>query len=101
MKALLTMASMDEATEKRFLYFSGSFNTVVYITEVLGDWQMEVEVEVEDAQEIHAIIRELRAAFPDLLLDHEIVEVTTEHKLNYFPIGIAESEEKSTSAADE
>ena len=60
---------------------------VVYLTEVLGKWQLEIEAEVEQASELDTIIQSLRRDFPGVIVDFDIVTVTKEHKLNYLPSG--------------
>ena len=55
--------------------------------EVLGEWQLEVEAEVESQEGFTELLRKIRNNVPDIILDYEILQVTKEHKLNYYPVG--------------
>jgi DNA-binding Lrp family transcriptional regulator len=84
-KAQISLNAVDRATEKKLYSFCSQFNAVVYLVEVVGDWQFEIETEVEDQEEFNEIMRKVRNAFPDLILDYNILQATKEHKINYFP----------------
>jgi hypothetical protein len=83
---MLTLDSISERDEKRIYNFCAERNYVIYLTEVLGDWQMEIETEVASHDEISALMGDLGRAFSDKILQHEVLEVTKEHKMNYFPV---------------
>ncbi len=54
---------------------------------VLGGWQLEIETEIGSQEEFIESLRKIRNNFSDLILDYEILHVTKEHGLNYFPMG--------------
>ncbi len=85
-KALLVLNNPTKEEEKRLYTFCAQYNCVAYLVEVLGDWQLEVETEVENQEQFNDILRKIRNQFPDLILDYDILQLTKEHKLNYFPI---------------
>ena len=86
-KALIVLENLNEKIEKQIYHFCGKKSFVMYLTEVLGDWQLEVETEVSDVRELTQLLRELRQAFPDNVIDYDIVEMLKEEKINYFPMG--------------
>ena len=86
-KALIKLNNPTKEEEKRLYSFCSQFNFVVYLVEVLGEWQLEIETEVENQEEFTELLRKIRNEFPDLILDYDILQVTKEHKLNYFPMG--------------
>lgn len=86
-KALIKINNPTKDEEKKLYTFCSQFNFVVYLVEVLGEWQLEIETEVENQEEFTELLRKIRGEFPDLILDYEILQVTKEHKLNYFPMG--------------
>jgi len=86
-KALIKLNNPTKEEEKKLYFFCSQFNFVVYLVEVLGEWQLEIETEVETEEEFTNLLRKIRNEFPDLILDYDILQVTTEHKLNYFPQG--------------
>jgi Lrp/AsnC family leucine-responsive transcriptional regulator len=84
-KALLRLEPFSEQEERSFLSFCMRHNYVVYLTEVLGEWQWEVEMEVPDYDEAYEFLGQLRKAFPKHVVDYQLLEVTDEHKHNYGP----------------
>lgn len=86
-KALIQLNNPTKEDEKKFYSFCSQLNFVVYLVEVLGEWQLEIETEVESQEEFTELLRKIRNEFPDLILDYEILQVTKEHKLNYLPMG--------------
>lgn len=85
-KTLFSLGTLSKKDEQDLYSFLSSFNFVVYIIEVLGEWNLEVEYEVENSDEIDYLIRELRNRFPKLISDYMTLKVTKENKLNYLPI---------------
>lgn len=85
-KALIKLNNPTQEEEKKLYSFCSQFNYVVYLVEVLGEWQLEVETEVQSQEEFTELLRKIRNEFPDLILDYEILQVTKEHRLNYFPM---------------
>jgi len=86
-KALIKLNNPTKEEEKKLYYFCSQHNFVVYLVEVLGGWQLEIETEVENEEEFTTLLRKIRNEFPNLILDYEILQVIKEHKLNYFPMG--------------
>ena len=86
-KALISLNNPTKEDERKLYTFCSQFNFVVYLVEVLGQWQLEIETEVENQEEFTELLRKIRNKFPELILDYEILQVTKEHKLNYFPMG--------------
>ena len=86
-KALISLNNPTKEDERKLYTFCSQFNFVVYLVEVLGQWQLEIETEVENQEEFTELLRKIRNKFPELILDYEILQVTKEHRLNYFPNG--------------
>jgi len=86
-KAALILNNPSKEEEERLYTFCSTFNFVTYLVEVLGKWQLDVEVEVEDQEQLTILIRNIRNKFPGMILDYDVFQVTKEHKLNYMPMG--------------
>ncbi len=86
-KLMLAFESISEKDEKRIYNLCAERNFVIYLTEVLGDWQMELEVETSGREEVQTLLDDVRSAFPHTIRHYEILEVTRELKINYFPMG--------------
>jgi len=84
-KALIKL-NANKNQEEDIYNFCCHYNFIVYLVEVLGDWQLDIEAEVESQDQFNNFLREFRNKFSDLITDYEILQVTKEHKLNYFPV---------------
>lgn len=87
MKAALHLYPHTEHVEKELVTFISSFQNVTYIIKILGEWEIEMEAEVETEHTFAEMLRSIRNKYPALINDYYAFEVTREIKLNYFPIG--------------
>ncbi|MEK6938496.1 MAG: Lrp/AsnC family transcriptional regulator [Nanoarchaeota archaeon] len=59
-------------------------NIIIYVKS-LGNHDIEFEVITSNKEELDTLIRELKDCFVTEIKDYEILEVTQEHRLTYFP----------------
>ncbi len=85
-KAMITTRGLSEEIEKKMLSFCTWENSVVYLVETVGEWDLELEAEVKDEAEFRKIMSSFRNAFSDIVQDYELLHVYKEHKVNYFPM---------------
>lgn len=85
---LITVLNNPTKEEEKELYsFCSQHNFVTYLVEVLGEWQLEIETEVDNGEQTYELLREIKNRFPEIILDYDILGVVQEHKLNYLPMG--------------
>lgn len=87
MKAALYLYPHSKKEEQDIVETLTRFSNVTYIIRVLGEWELEVEAEVREEEEFYKILKEVRNKFPNKINDYNILQVTKEIKLNYFPVG--------------
>ncbi len=85
-KAAFVLNNPTKEEERKLYTFCSQFNFVCYLVEALGEWQFEVETEVQNEEEFMDLLRKIRNEFSELILDYHIFQVTKEHYLNYFPL---------------
>lgn len=56
-----------------------------YFIFIIGDHDLEVELEVENAKQLDDLFKEIKKKFTNELRQYELLEIIEEHKLNYFP----------------
>ncbi|MBI5001961.1 Lrp/AsnC family transcriptional regulator [Candidatus Woesearchaeota archaeon] len=56
-----------------------------YFISIIGDHDLELELEVQDTEQVDNVFREIKRFFTNELRGYEILEITEEYKLNYFP----------------
>jgi DNA-binding Lrp family transcriptional regulator len=86
-KILFKLKSLSKEKEKEIYLFASRFNFVVYIVEIIGEYQLEIEFEVSNQNDVNKFLREFRNKFDTEIIDFELLQVTKEIKLDYFPIG--------------
>lgn len=59
-------------------------NVIIFI-KTIGDHDIELEVETTNNKELDQLLRTLRDNFVSEIKDYEILEVTREHRMTYFP----------------
>jgi len=85
-KSIITTGSFSEVDEKKMLSFCMAEPTIVYLIECFGEWDVELEAEVNDEAEFRDIMARFRNRFAELTQNYELLHVYKEHKLNYFPM---------------
>jgi Lrp/AsnC family transcriptional regulator for asnA, asnC and gidA len=68
------------------LSFAKKHPNVVYIYEVVGGWDVEIEVEVENYEKLKSIINEIRDKFSESIRYYETFLFYEEHKIIYMPM---------------
>ncbi|UCB59037.1 MAG: Lrp/AsnC family transcriptional regulator, partial [Thermoplasmatales archaeon] len=78
---------MEDFTKYQdILNFSKKHPNVVYIYEVVGVWDVEIEVEVENYEKLKSIINEIRDKFSESIRYYETFLFYEEHKIIYMPM---------------
>ena len=74
------------AQKKRLMqsYIHQHPNTV-YLTELVGGSDIEVELQVRDNAALYGFIRDMRGRFGDAIRDYYFMQYTEEYKLSYLP----------------
>ncbi|MFH1448477.1 MAG: Lrp/AsnC family transcriptional regulator [Candidatus Micrarchaeota archaeon] len=85
-KSMITLRNMDKKIGKRIFEFCVRNPKVTYLVELMGEWDIEVEAEVQNEEEFRDIMIDFRSQFGEYIRDYEILHVYQEHKMNYFPM---------------
>jgi len=86
-KVLIKTGPVDEKDVGRFIKYASEDKNIVDIDLTLGDWDIELDIEVENHEKFHQIMLELRTAFPNVIHSYDSLLVFREHTYDYFPIG--------------
>lgn len=79
-----TFNTNQDNIKKLKQYFQQNPN-VVYYDEVLGGYDVEVEVQIENEEKLRNLIEDVRNNFSDIIRDYEILHYFKEHRLRFFP----------------
>ena len=84
-KIILRLHSLTPEKEKQFNMYIASHPHGVQYLKLVGSWDVELEFEVKDDDQLHKILLDIRNKFSDIIRDYDTLLIHQEHKLNYFP----------------
>jgi Lrp/AsnC family leucine-responsive transcriptional regulator len=85
-KVFLSLQNMNSDKERELMSYLRENKSVVFMTEVLGQSDLEFEVLVKSNRELHSIVSDLRLRFADILKEYSSVILYNTHRIRYFPL---------------
>ncbi len=59
--------------------------SLLYFIKVVGDREIDIELEIQNDEQLDDLFKAIKTNFVNELREYELLEVTEEHKLNFFP----------------
>lgn len=84
-KVFLELANISTQSVERLIDHLRKLTPTICISKSIGISDLEFEVMVRSDSELHAILRDLRYAFPDLIRAESFLVVSREAYVNYLP----------------
>ncbi len=84
-KANFYLTSTKKENVERFMSYVFSIPGAVWPQRVIGTWDIELDLELEDYDCFQDVIFDLKQKFPDLIKDYDFSLVSKECKLDFFP----------------
>lgn len=84
-KAIIYLANATEGRLKSFMGYASSLPGAVWPQKVMGNWDFELDMELESYDKFQEIITEIKEKFPDIIRNHDFCIVSKEFKLDLFP----------------
>ena len=84
-KIILRLHSLTPEKEKQLITYIASHSHGMQYLKLVGSWDVELEFEVKDDEQLHDILLEIRDKFSGIIRDYDALLIHQEHKLNYFP----------------
>jgi Lrp/AsnC family leucine-responsive transcriptional regulator len=84
-KIILRLHSLTPEKEKQLITYIASHPHGMQYLKLVGSWDVELEFEVKDDEQLHEILLEIRNKFSNIIRDYDTLLIHQEHKLNYFP----------------
>jgi len=70
---------------EKLLTYSKSNRNVIHLIKSIGNWELELELEAEEVNEVYNFINELKNEFPYIIKKIDLITITDEIKLDFFP----------------
>jgi Lrp/AsnC family transcriptional regulator, leucine-responsive regulatory protein len=84
-KVILRLQDFSEENEKEIVGFCENNKNITQYLRLVGNWDVEIEVETENEESLYKIINELRSK-SNIIKDFEVLHIFENHKLNFFSI---------------
>lgn len=82
---LLYLNLISKEREAEFLLYCRAHPNVTYFIKALGEWDYELNIEVESIEDYRRLMMELTREFSDIIRDHVSMTVHAVHKLTLAP----------------
>jgi len=84
-KLLFKFQNYTGKIEKEIIGYLKTDARVVAIVKMIGQWDFEIEFEVDSRQSMLDLIRSFRDRYGSIIKEFELIPLFHEHKYNYFP----------------
>ena len=84
-KIILRFHSLTPEKEKQLITYIASHPHGTQYLKLVGSWDVELEFEVKDDEQLHEILLEIRNHFSGIIRDYYTLLIYQEHKLNSCP----------------
>lgn len=83
-KVLIKLHNLNDETEKLLYSYCMENPNIVYTLNCIGDWQFEMDVEVENIEQFRSLIRDFINTFPNIVSDYTALNIYEEYKFRFF-----------------
>jgi Lrp/AsnC family transcriptional regulator, leucine-responsive regulatory protein len=84
-KALIKFKNLTEEKYKKFFKHCDELKNLTYLINCIGSWDVELDFEIENFNEFHKIMLDIRDKFPDIIKHYDFAIIMNEDKLDYYP----------------
>ncbi|MFH1393469.1 MAG: Lrp/AsnC family transcriptional regulator [Candidatus Micrarchaeota archaeon] len=83
-KVLLWLRHSAGARERQLIRYCERHPNSTYINRVVAEWDLEVDFDAKNIQELHMIVKTIRNKFPEVVRGHSALAILREHLPNPF-----------------
>ena len=87
-KIIFRTKNFNEQVEKLVKDYVEKHKKATQFLKLIGSWDLEIEFEVENEDELYKILTEIRKRFSNIIRDFDILRITETYKYDYFPFDI-------------
>jgi len=84
-KIIFRTKNFSEEKEKQIKEYVKTHKKATQFLKLIGSWDLEIEFETFDENELYEILLEIRKKFADIIRDFEILRITKTFKYDYWP----------------
>jgi len=84
-KLLIKFQNITEEKERQLIAFSQRNTNVIGIIKLIGLWDFEIEIEIDNREQLHQFIMEIRDKFKDIIKEFETLPLYHDYRYNFLP----------------
>ncbi|RLE39009.1 hypothetical protein DRJ17_02340 [Candidatus Woesearchaeota archaeon] len=84
-KLILRTKNFNEDAEMKLKQYIRQHKKATQLLKLIGSWDVEIEFETENEDELYDILLNIRKEFSYIIRDYDILRVTKNYKLNFYP----------------
>jgi Lrp/AsnC family transcriptional regulator, leucine-responsive regulatory protein len=84
-KIILRTKNLDDQSEKKIKVYVAQHRKATQFLKLIGSWDLEIEFETENEDELYGALMEMRKSFSNVIRDFDILRIIKTHKYEYFP----------------
>jgi len=84
-KIIFRTKNFDESAEKSIKQYVAQHKKATQFLKLIGSWDLEIEFETENEDELYKILNEIRKEFSSIIRDFDILRIIETYKYDYFP----------------
>ena len=85
-KVHINVQNMTQENEKQIRAFIKHHPNIVYDNEILGGFDLEIEIQVKSLNELRNVLNEMKQRFSDVINNYTYMLFYKEHKYVFFPL---------------
>lgn len=87
-KILFSLHNLAEEKEKSLFQYCKTQPNIWFHSKSLGKWDMEINMDADNANQFRAIMMEIKSMFSDMIKEYNTLQISEVHKFNFYPFGI-------------
>ena len=84
-KIIFRTKNFEQETEREIRTYVTQHKKATQFLKLIGSWDLEIEFETENEDELYKILTDIRKKFSNIIRDFDILRITETFKYNYFP----------------
>ena len=84
-KIIFRTKNFNEESEDKIKSYISQHKNATQFLKLIGSWDLEIEFETEDEDELYKILNDVRQKFSEIIRDFYIIRIIETRKYNYFP----------------
>ncbi len=84
-KIMFALRNLTLERERTFFEYAKTQPNIWFHSKSLGKWDLEINLDVDDANQFRNIMMEIKSTFSDIIKEYNTLQISKVHKFNFYP----------------